>query len=249
MQKYYEIQTPQGVMRGFFHVPEQEKFPVCLIFHGFTGQNTGTKFSYVKLSRLLEKQGIGTIRMDFLGSGQSDLDFRDMTFENELSSALLILEEVKKMDCVTDIYLLGHSMGGAIASEVAKRFPQDISKMCLWAPAFNLPEAIEYLKGHVEEAPFYDHGGFEISQIFVDDITSRNLYQDLDTYQNDLMIIHGTEDTTVPFQISEKYLKGFVNPIFYPIEGATHNYDKLEHINQVIQLTYNFLTQQTSETK
>ena len=65
----------------------------------------------------------------------------------------------------------------------------------------------------------------------------------MDIYKNDLMIIHGTEDTTVPFQISNKYLKGFVNPTFYPIEGATHNYDNLKHIRQVIQLTYDFFIQ------
>lgn len=243
MQEYYEMKTKRGTMRGFFHKPHANQFPVCLIFHGFTGQKTGTKFSYVQLSRMLEKQNIGTLRMDFLGSGESDLEFKDMTFQNELNSAIQLLEEVKKMDCVTDIYLLGHSMGGAIASEVAKRFPQDISKMSLWAPAFNLPDAIEYLKGHVEEAPYYDHGGFEISHEFVEDITSRDLYKDLDIYKNDLMIIHGTEDTTVPFQISNKYLKGFVNPTFYPIEGATHNYDNLKHIRQVIQLTYDFFIQ------
>lgn len=90
MQEYYEIKTKQGVMRGFFHKPDGNQYPVCIIFHGFTGQNTGTKFSYVQLSRMLEKQNIGTIRMDFLGSGQSDLDFKDMTFQNELDSAIKI---------------------------------------------------------------------------------------------------------------------------------------------------------------
>ncbi|UTY40135.1 lysophospholipase [Allocoprobacillus halotolerans] len=247
MQKYYEIETELGTMRGFFHKPDVSQFPVCIIFHGFTGQCTGTKFSYVQLSRMLEKQNIGSLRMDFLGSGQSDLPFRDMTFENELDSAIKIFQEVKNMDCVTEIYLLGHSMGGAIASEVAKRYPQDISKMCLWAPALNLPEAIEYLKGHVDETPYYDHSGFEISHAFVEDITSRDLYHDLDIYQNDLMILHGTKDATVPYDISKKYLKGFSHPVFYPIEGATHNYDSLEHINQVIQLTYHFLTNNGDE--
>ena len=88
MQKYYEIETELGTMRGFFHKPDVSQFPVCIIFHGFTGQCTGTKFSYVQLSRMLEKQNIGSLRMDFLGSGQSDLPFRDMTFENELDSAI-----------------------------------------------------------------------------------------------------------------------------------------------------------------
>ena len=49
MQEYYEIKTKQGVMRGFFHKPDGNQYPVCIIFHGFTGQNTGTKFSYVQV--------------------------------------------------------------------------------------------------------------------------------------------------------------------------------------------------------
>ena len=53
-QHYCEIPTPKGTLRGFFHKPNQDKHPVCLIFHGFTGQKTGTKFSYVQLSRMLE---------------------------------------------------------------------------------------------------------------------------------------------------------------------------------------------------
>ena len=50
MQEYYEMKTKRGTMRGFFHKPNVDQFPVCLIFHGFTGQKTGTKFSYVQLS-------------------------------------------------------------------------------------------------------------------------------------------------------------------------------------------------------
>ena len=247
MQQYCEIQTPKGVMRGFFHVPQKEKFPVVIIFHGFTGCNTGTKFSYVQLSRMLESQGIGSIRMDFLGTGESDLNFVDMTFDDELSCARLILEEVKKLKQTSAIYVLGHSMGGAIASELAKLYPNDIQKMCLWAPAFNLPKAVDYLKGKQPEAFSYDHNGFEISHKFVEDITSRDFYQNLETYQNDLLIIHGTKDQTVPYEISQEYLPKFKNPTFIPIEGASHNYDSMESIREVLKQTYEFFIEETMQ--
>lgn len=245
MQQYCEIATPKGVMRGFFHVPHEKEFPVLLIFHGFTGQCTGTKFSYVSLSRLLEAKGIGTLRMDFLGSGESDLTFKEMTFDDELSCARILLEELKKMPQVTDIYVLGHSMGGAIASELAKLYPEDIKKLVLWAPAFSLPEALDYLTGKVPEAPVYDHNGFEISDEFVKDMVKRDFYKDLDTYKNELLIIHGTKDQTVPYKISEKYKPLFGSQmVFHPIEGGSHNYDKKDHIHEVIATTYHFLTGQ-----
>lgn len=182
------------------------------------------------------------IRMDFLGSGESDLNFSDMTFDDELSCARIILEEVKKMPSTTKIYVLGHSMGGAVASELAKLYPNDISKLCLWAPAFNLPSAVEYLKGHVPQADFYDHNGFQISDEFVKDMLSRDFYKGIEIYKNQLMIIHGTNDQTVPFAISEKYLQGFHNAIFKPIENGSHNYDCLQHIQEVLKYTYEFLT-------
>lgn len=245
MQQYCEIATPKGVMRGFFHVPHRKEFPVLLIFHGFTGQCTGTKFSYVSLSRLLEAQGVGTLRMDFLGSGESDLTFKGMTFDDELSCARILLEELKKMPQVTDIYVLGHSMGGAIASELAKIYPEDIKKLVLWAPAFCLPDALDYLTGTVKEAPVYDHSGFEISDAFVKDMLQRDFYKNLDTYKNDLLVIHGTEDKTVPYAISEKYTKLFGKQmIFHPVVGASHNYDNADHIHEVLSTTYKFLTEQ-----
>ena len=213
MQNYCEISTPKGVMRGFFHTPQNKEFPVCIIFHGFTGCNTGTKFSYVQLSRMLVTQGIGTIRMDFLGSGESDLNFSDMTFDDELSCARIILEEVKKMPSTTKIYVLGHSMGGAVASELAKLYPNDISKLCLLYHTYRRKA-----------------------------ILSRDFYKGIEIYKNQLMIIHGTNDQTVPFAISEKYLQGFHNAIFKPIENGSHNYDCLQHIQEVLKYTYEFLT-------
>ncbi|MBM6930020.1 alpha/beta fold hydrolase [[Clostridium] spiroforme] len=242
MQYYCEIPTPKGSLRGFFHKPAQDKHPVCLIFHGFTGQKTGTKFSYVQLARMLEAKGIATFRFDFLGTGESDGNFVEMTFQDELSCARIILEETLKMENCTGIYLLGHSMGGAIASELSKLYPQVIQKMVLWAPAFNLPDALLYLTGQIERAKTYDHNGFEISDEFVEDILSRNFYEHLDTYQNDLLIIHGTKDTTVPYEISKRYLQGFHKKTeFVAIEGGNHNFDQLHDIKRVLKLTLNFL--------
>ncbi|WP_296877583.1 alpha/beta fold hydrolase [Thomasclavelia sp.] len=244
MQHYCEIPTFKGTMRGFFHKPNVDKHPVCIIFHGFTGQKTGTKFSYVQLARMLEAKGIATFRFDFLGSGESDLNFKDMTFKDELSCARIILEETMKMENCTEIYLLGHSMGGAIASELAKLYPDVIKKMVLWAPAFNLPAALDYLTGKVEanEEGLYDHGGYEISQAFVDDLLARDFYQDLDKYQNELLVIHGKKDTTVPYEISKIYIPKFSKQLqFVTIENGNHNFDTINDIKEVLKLSLDFL--------
>ena len=127
------------------------------------------------------------------------------------------------------------------ASELAKLYPNVIKKMVLWAPAFNLPEALHYLTGQDERAKTYDHGGYEISDEFVEDILKRDFYQNLDTYQNELLVIHGTKDTTVPYEISDKYMKLFHKGTkFVSIEDGNHNFDKLLDIKQVLKLTLDF---------
>lgn len=193
---------------------------------------------------MLEAKGIASFRFDFLGSGESDLNFKDMTFKDELACARVILEEALKMENCTEVYVLGHSMGGAIASELAKLYPKEIKKLVLWAPAFNLPIALDYLTGKVEANAdgLYDHGGYEISQSFVDDILDRNFYDGLNIYTNDLLLIHGTEDTTVPFEISKIYVPKFINTAkFIPIKEANHNFDKVEQIKKVLRLSLEFL--------
>ena len=79
------------------------------------------------------------------------------------------------------------------------------------------------------------------SLTFVDDILARDFYADLDTYKNELLVIHGTNDTTVPFDISKIYVPKFNQQLkFVPIEGANHNYDTVEHIKGSFKIIVGF---------
>lgn len=77
------------------HVPGDAngKLPIVCIYHGFTGNKMEPHFIFIKLSRLLEKKGIASVRFDFGGSGEGDgdsdgedglvfeiADFSEMTF-------------------------------------------------------------------------------------------------------------------------------------------------------------------------
>ena len=143
MQHYCEIPTPKGTLRGFFINQHVIIIQYVWIFHGFTGQKTGTKFCYVQLSRMLEAKGIASFRFDFLGSGESDGNFVDMTFKDELACARVILEWNNENGKLYRNLCIRYSMGGAVASELAKLYPNVIKKLVLWAPAFNLPAALE----------------------------------------------------------------------------------------------------------
>ena len=44
MQHYCEIPTPKGTMRGFFHKPDLDRHPVCIIFTALPVKRRGRSF-------------------------------------------------------------------------------------------------------------------------------------------------------------------------------------------------------------
>lgn len=244
MQIYTELPTPNGTLRGFFHRPNQDKFPVVIMFHGFKSNKAGPIFSFTKLARILETQGVASMRLDFLGSGDSDLNFVDMTYSDELSCARLMIEEVMKMENCTGIYLLGHSMGGLIASELAELYPEVVKKLVLWAPAYNFPDLLRSIKQAYNniKLPVYDESGYEVSDDFVEEMMAKEFYEKLPTIQAQTLIIHGTKDIRVPYEeVSKKYLEKLPMVTLETLEDADHNFLKIEHIKKVIKLSYDFL--------
>lgn len=79
IHKSVEIENKGLILRGVLHIPEDIKVkePIVCIFHGFTGDKIGPHFIFVKLSRILARRGIASVRFDFAGSGESDGDFVD----------------------------------------------------------------------------------------------------------------------------------------------------------------------------
>jgi dipeptidyl aminopeptidase/acylaminoacyl peptidase len=124
---------------GIMHRPLlPEPYPVVLVCHGLGGHKTGKYRLYVNLAEMLTRLGIGCLRIDFRGSGDSEGCFSEMTIETELSDALLALNFLKQ-DTLVDVSrigVFGRSFGGVIAVMAASQFG-DIRSMALWAPVFN----------------------------------------------------------------------------------------------------------------
>ncbi|KHO62926.1 alpha/beta hydrolase [Thermoanaerobacter sp. YS13] len=254
MQKHVEFTYNGKTLRGMMHLPDgiQGKVPMVAIFHGFTGNKMEPHFIFVKLSRQLEKVGIGSIRFDFYGSGESDGDFSEMTFSGELEDARQIIKFIKNepMADVENIGILGLSMGGAVAGVIASELKEEIKVLVLWAPAFNMPELIleqsksadEKMLGMLEREGIIDIGGLALSKEFIDDLIKLNIFELSKGYDKPVLIVHGTEDAAVKYEVSDKILeevyKGNAKRI--TIEGADHTFNKLEWEKKAIEESINF---------
>src|SRR5690606_7224053 len=103
------------MIRGTVHIPEGfTGARPCLIFcHGFTANRDEPHFMFVKIARALEKIGVVSIRFDFLGSGESDGEFCDMTINTEVEDCKAVIAYAKSLEFIDEnnINLLGFSKG------------------------------------------------------------------------------------------------------------------------------------------
>ena len=60
------------------------------------------------------EKGIAVIKFDFDGHGESDGDFSDMNVYSEILDAAKVIDYVRNLDFVTDIYIVGHSQGALV---------------------------------------------------------------------------------------------------------------------------------------
>ncbi|MCB2295698.1 alpha/beta hydrolase [Clostridium algoriphilum] len=252
MQKEIELESGNLMLRGMLHLPEviNDKVPIVIIYHGLCGDKMGPHFIFVKLSRLLERVGIASVRFDFAGSGESEGDFIDMTMGTELKDANNILDYVRTLDFVDKdkIGIIGLSMGGAIASMIAGNRKSDIKTMCLWAPAGNMEEIIldnNYIGDNYEEfrqKGYFDAEGLPIGTGFVDYLKGLTIYEKAAAYDKKSLIIHGDKDEVVLLSTSQKYINFFKKSSQLKIiSGANHTFDKKEWEEQVIKHTLEFL--------
>lgn len=251
MQKAVEIESRGLTLRGMVHIPDGNtgKLPVVIIFHGFTGHKMESHFSFVKLSRLLEKSGIASVRFDFGGSGESDGDFVDMTISKELLDAKTILDYVKTLDYVdiNRIGVVGLSMGGAVASMLAGDRKEDICALCLWAPAGNMLELI--LNGpykdkiaEIEQNGYIDLGGLLLGLDFINDLKSIDIYEKASSYDKNVLILHGDSDKTVPVSASEKFLEIYEKRgCLHIVQGGDHTFNSKVWEDEVLDYTMEFM--------
>ena len=211
--------------------------PVVVMFHGFTGNHIENRFIFARLSRELEKVGISSIRFDFRGSGNSEGTFEDMTLSSEASDAKIVVEYAKKR-FGDNLGVLGLSMGGTIALLTAREIKPNA--MCLWAPAAKNAEV--FRKGgmppHSNEV--LDVGGLAISPKFIDEMMKTDAFSQAKFYEGPVLILHGTEDPTVPFEHSKALVEEFKNAKLIPVEGANHTFTSLAWSKLVISKTKEF---------
>lgn len=242
MIKHVEIENKDGfILRGYMHLPENAKRIVCM-FHGFTGNKTEHNGHFRNLSRLLEKQGVASIRMDYHGNGESDGEFYDFNFNDALDDAKRIIAYAKSVEGIEEVCLLGFSFGGGVASLVAN--DENCEKLVLISAAANMPElsrkrydnALKLENGNVY------FSGFEMSEDFVKSIENKEMYSNCKNFTKDVLVIQAKNDLSVPYLFGVKYAVSYKNARLHIVKNSGHGYDSIENRDELYSKCLEFLT-------
>lgn len=244
-----DIEGPNGILVADLHKPELsdgEKAPLTILMHGFKATRRGPLLDAI--FNTLASRGLGVLRFDFDGCGESEGKFSDMTVPKEINDALAVYENASQLPWVSEIYIVGHSQGGVVASMTAGKLSREkVAALALLAPAAVLRE--DAIRGNTQGA-HYDSlnppetvevaPGFTIGRDYI--TTARNLpiYDTACGYQGPAIMVHGTGDIVVPYTYSLRYKEIFRNGTVRLLPGVTHLFTT--HEQEAADIVALFLT-------
>ena len=143
--KHIALRRAGLTLRGVLEKPVDGPCPLVIMMHGFGGRMDAFPDGWFQeYSDLLTAAGFATLRFDFMGHGNSEGRFDEMTVFSEIEDAATMLQYAMQQPEVTAIHLLGHSQGGVVAGMLAGYYHDKISKLVMLTPAASLKtDAIE----------------------------------------------------------------------------------------------------------
>lgn len=215
-----------ALLAGILDVPEGPVRGWGLFSHGLTLGKDSPSAS--RICKGLAEQGVGMLRFDNLGLGDSAGDWSDGSFSVKVADTIKAAEFMRSQDKQISL-LVGHSFGGAAVLAAAGSLPEVAAVATVAAPY--QPKHVEHMfDAEVdtilsEGAAEVNLGGRrrEIRRHFVEDIEKADLRDCIRTLHRPLMVLHSPTDNTVGIENASEIFQTARHPrSFVSLEGTEH---------------------------
>jgi len=209
------LDLPDGRARGF-----------ALFAHCFTC--TKSSIAAVRIARALTLRGLGVLRFDFAGLGESSGDFAASSFSGDVRDLIAAAQQMAAHGIAPKL-LIGHSLGGAAALAAAVELPELAAVAVIGAP-FDVQHVTHLFEGELAailekgEAKV-DLGGhpFTIRRSFVDDLRAQDQGARVAKLRRPLLILHAPGDQIVGIDNASGIFLAARHPkSFISLDGADH---------------------------
>jgi len=212
--------------------PDGQAIAYALFAHCFTC--TKQYKAVVNISRALSEAGIGVLRFDFTGLGESEGEFADTTFSSNVGD-LVAAAQFMQREWEAPAILVGHSLGGAAVLHAAHHIP-----VCQAVATIAAPAAPEHIKRHLTSSleEIETRGAaevllagrpFTITREFLDDLSAQNMARVIRGLGRALLIFHSPDDRIVGPENGARIFDTASDPkSFISLTGADHLLSRTE---------------------
>ena len=251
------IQLPAKSARG-------EELPLVVLCHGFTGNRQGDGH-FAPLAEDLAAHGIATVRLDFAGCGDSTEPYANYTLANMAADVDSVIGYMQATYGTGKTALVGHSMGGRLASLYPQLGQYPVTALALWSPANGTGlqgleflsidnfAAVEEMAARADAEGSVAAWGVELSAAYIDGMRDSDPNATLQesglpvllTYSGNERILSDTTQTETKAAV-ESLLDGQV--VLDPFVNGDHNYTSEDPATNtqldadLRQVTVDFLT-------
>ena len=162
----------------------------------------------------------------------------------------LLVNHVKTNLNATDVYMYATSFGGYLTLKYIHDKSNPFNKIALRCPAINMYDSLTSRIMTEENFALLAKGrdvlvGFDrkikINQAFIEELKQADITKyDYIDYADDIIVLHGTKDEVVPFDVSQSFCDENVIE-FIPFENADHRFIDPQKMDLAIHEIIQFL--------
>ena len=216
------LTTLDRVKVNAWYLPSPTSKGALLWFHG-NAENIGHGLEHLGFYARL---GVNVLAVDYRGYGKSEGSPDEAGVYRDADAAYDYLLQERHIH-PQDIFVFGHSLGGAVAVDLASR------RECGGLIVQSSFTSAKDMARRTFRIPLFEY--IPKSQF--------NSLEKIRGGRAAILIVHGTRDETVPFSMGQRLFAAAPEPkFFFPVEGAGHNdvveaggEDLLEHLKSFLE--------------
>lgn len=229
--KKIEINYKNKYIRGELYSYQGYDNDKLIIFcHGMNS----SKESYIQEMAYLAKNGFLVLGFDNFGTQDSDGILGGLS--NNLKALDLVIKYVKNDSELKnkDIYVIGHSWGGAAALNIIK-FHKDIKKIVALAPVVSFYKLLKEMEP--KRSAIVSLMILLIEKLKYGKYADLNTIKALNNYQGEIMVVQSKDDYQVRFESSLGLLKNKLkrNANYLEVDNKGHNPDYTENAVKLVK--------------
>ncbi len=243
MQRYFEINENGHNIRCKIYANDLKTIRRAVIFcHGFGGHKDNGAAEKLAERILTKYKGCALVTFDLPCHG--DDVKKKLTLGDCDAYIGMVIGYVGKTYTPEELFCHATSFGGYLILRYISDHGNPFRKIVLRCPAVNMVEVLTRSIMKSEDAALLEKGkevpvGFDrkvmVGQSFLDELKENDIQtRDYLDFAEDILILHGTADEIVPFEVSAAFADEQLME-FVPVDGADHRFHDPTKMEQAIK--------------